>query len=124
MGAISNFACSTSHLQLNQDLMMLKLDQCDGHIIEFPLRSVSKVYRMIKYGNRWRRHNTFSPASRKMRELAEEVVIIEFNNKSIAFVFPTLQESLNFSICFSLLVKRARQRPKHREIDIIQCGPL
>merc|ERR1719240_1217084 len=44
----SNRDYSNIHCQLMEDLQTLKLDQCNGRIIEFPLTSVSKVYRIVK----------------------------------------------------------------------------
>ena len=39
---------SEIHVQLMDDLQTLKLDQSNGRIIEFPLVSVSKVYRVVR----------------------------------------------------------------------------
>eukprot|EP00406_Dinophysis_acuminata_P047054 CAMPEP_0179309658 /NCGR_PEP_ID=MMETSP0797-20121207/51764_1 /TAXON_ID=47934 /ORGANISM="Dinophysis acuminata, Strain DAEP01" /LENGTH=296 /DNA_ID=CAMNT_0021019367 /DNA_START=210 /DNA_END=1097 /DNA_ORIENTATION=+ len=69
---ISNHETDKTHLQLMEDLMVLKVDQSSGRVIEFPMRGVSKVYRMVKYGNRWRAPNGPAPVSQKMRELAQE----------------------------------------------------
>ncbi|CAK0857294.1 unnamed protein product, partial [Prorocentrum cordatum] len=45
---------SEIHVQLMDDLMTLKMDQSNGHIVEFPLTSVSKVYRISIDGQRTR----------------------------------------------------------------------
>ena len=39
---------SDVHIQLMDDLMTLKLDQANGRMVEFPLISVSKVYRIAR----------------------------------------------------------------------------
>lgn len=118
-----NHVCSDSHMQLMENLMILKLDQNSGCIIEFPMRNVSKVYRMVKYGKRWRDAHAPPPVSEKMRALAQQVVIIEFMKQKIAFMFPTLPEALNFSICFGLLVKRVQQKARNKVKKSVNCGP-
>merc|ERR1712187_329291 len=44
---------SDIHCQLMGDMQTLKLDQSNGRIIEFPLSSVNKVYRIIKSDDKY-----------------------------------------------------------------------
>merc|ERR1712039_440590 len=94
------------------------MDQISGLIVEFPLRSASKVYRMLKYKKWWRNPNAQSD---KLKELAQDVVIMESSHAKLAFILPTRQEAVCFSMCFSLLVKRAQQRPRNKS-EGIHCG--
>merc|ERR1719436_2037432 len=69
---------SEIHCQLMDDLTTLKMDQSNGHIIEFPLTSVSKVYRIDKSDER---------RSSDLQVDAEQVVVVEFMRRKLAFVF-------------------------------------
>jgi len=102
--SVTNY--SWTHCQLMEDTTTLKLDHSDGRIIEFPLFSANKVYRMIKYGDLWR---GVSVPGRP--EDAEEVVVVEFLKPKIdlAFVFSEPSAAQRFLICMGLLVQRAQQ---------------
>jgi len=121
---ISNDTCLDSHVQLMEDLMAVRIDQSSGLVIEFPLRNVSKVYRMVKYKKWWRSPNVKFVMEEHVKKLAQHVVIIEVEDvkhgkhTKIAFAFPTPEESLNFSNCFSLLLK-TKYQSLFRDLRII-----
>lgn len=100
------------HCQLMEDLETLKMDQNNGRIIEFPLASVSKVYRIVKHGDKWYSAGSFNgsqPVPPLPLSSAEHIVVLEFRGRKLAFVFPGIQASQCFSICVELLVRRAQQ---------------
>lgn len=90
------------HCQLMEDMTTLKIDQSNGRIIEFPLTHVSKVYRIVKSGGH-RNPVADIEASR------EQIVVVEFMRRKLAFVFRELGLSQRFLICMELLIRRAQQ---------------
>lgn len=103
----SNRDYSDIHCQLMEDMMTLKLDQSNGRIIEFPLTNVSKVYRIVKNDDKWYTAGTALPTSSPQ---TEQIVVVEFMRRKLAFVFKELQVSQRFLICMELLIRRAQQR--------------
>mmetsp|Transcript_36733 Transcript_36733/g.104541 ORF Transcript_36733/g.104541 Transcript_36733/m.104541 type:complete len:273 (-) Transcript_36733:121-939(-) len=97
---------SDIHCQLMQDMLTLKLDQANGRIIEFPLCNVSKMYRIVKSDERW---CTASNAPADGANNSEQIVVVEFLRRKLAFVFRELEVSQRFLICFELLIRRAQQ---------------
>mmetsp|Transcript_74603 Transcript_74603/g.207357 ORF Transcript_74603/g.207357 Transcript_74603/m.207357 type:complete len:405 (+) Transcript_74603:48-1262(+) len=97
---------SNIHCQLMEDLKTLKLDQCNGRIIEFPLTGVSKVYRIVKSDDRLYSSISF-PATAVGP--VEHIIVVEFMRRKLAFVFPELHESQRFLLCMELLIRRAQQ---------------
>jgi len=98
--------CSSVHCQLTEDLQTLKLDQCTGRIVEFPLTGVSKVYRIVKVGERfysWAASHAVPPGT------IEYIVVVEFLRRKLAFVFGEPQASLRFFMCMELLIRQAQQ---------------
>mmetsp|Transcript_102813 Transcript_102813/g.299885 ORF Transcript_102813/g.299885 Transcript_102813/m.299885 type:complete len:355 (+) Transcript_102813:58-1122(+) len=96
---------SDIHCQLMEDMSTLKLDQSNGRIIEFPLANVSKVYCLIKragklYPSDTQRHNT--PDS-------EQIIVVVFSKRKLAFVFKETKACERFAFCLELLVWRAQQ---------------
>lgn len=98
----SSRECSEIHCQLMDDLTTLKMDQSNGHIVEFPLTSVSKVYRIIKSDER--------RGDLQVAGVAEQVVVVEFMRRKLAFVFHEVRVSQRFLLCLELLIRRAQQQ--------------
>merc|ERR1712187_129737 len=95
------------HCQLMDDLQTLKLDQSNGHIIEFPLTGVSKIYRIIKSTDGgW--YNATSSAG--LTGGVEHIVVVEFMRRKLAFVFEELEIAQRFLMCMELLIRRAQQK--------------
>lgn len=109
----SNRDYADIHVQLMEDLTTLKLDQSNGRIIEFPLTSVSKVYRIVKNDDKWYAAGTPLPNASPH---AEQIVVVEFMRRKLAFVFKELQVSQRFLICMELLIRRAQQRQAMRSL--------
>jgi hypothetical protein len=104
----SNRDYSDIHCQLMEDMTTLKLDQSNGRIIEFPLTNVSKVYRIVKNDDKWYSAGTSVPSGASAS--AEQIVVVEFMRRKLAFVFKELQVSQRFLICMELLIRRAQQK--------------
>jgi len=95
---------SDIHCQLMEDMMTLKLDQSNGRIIEFPLANVSKVYRLTKSAGKW------YPAERHtVPHNAEQIIVVVFSKRKLAFVFKELKTCHRFMLCLELLIWRAQQ---------------
>lgn len=94
----SNQGYNEIHCQIMEDLLGLKVTQ-DFHIVEFPLASASKVYRVVQ--------STREPLGRAAK--TEYVVVLEFRKRKLAFVFKDGFVSQRFVTCMELLVWRARQ---------------
>mmetsp|Transcript_15200 Transcript_15200/g.39141 ORF Transcript_15200/g.39141 Transcript_15200/m.39141 type:complete len:285 (-) Transcript_15200:136-990(-) len=103
----SNRDYSDIHCQLMEDMTTLKLDQSNGRIIEFPLTNVSKVYRIVKNDDKWYTAGSAVPGS---TNCAEQIVVVEFMRRKLAFVFKELSVSQRFLICMELLIRRAQQK--------------
>merc|ERR1719159_184156 len=99
---------SDIHCQLADDMNTLKLDQSTGRIVEFPLTNVSKVYRIIKSDDKW--YTAGSPPPAGASANTEQIVVVEFMRRKLAFVFKELQTSQRFLICMELLIRRAQQK--------------
>mmetsp|Transcript_88136 Transcript_88136/g.184174 ORF Transcript_88136/g.184174 Transcript_88136/m.184174 type:complete len:283 (-) Transcript_88136:51-899(-) len=110
----SNRDYSDIHCQLMEDMVTLKLDQSNGRIIEFPLTNVSKVYRIVKNDDRWYTAGTSPPPNAHMN--TEQIVVVEFMRRKLAFVFKELQVSQRFLICMELLIRRAQQKQALRSL--------
>jgi len=104
----SNRDYSDIHCQLMEDMTTLKLDQSNGRIIEFPLTNVSKVYRIVKNDDKWYTAGTPVPGATSAN--TEQIVVVEFMRRKLAFVFKELQVSQRFLICMELLIRRAQQK--------------
>eukprot|EP00439_Symbiodinium_sp_Y106_P006849 s5681_g1.t1 len=109
----SNRDYADIHVQLMEDLTTLKLDQSNGRIIEFPLTNVSKVYRIVKNDDKWYAAGTPLPHSSAN---TEQIVVVEFMRRKLAFVFKELQVSQRFLICMELLIRRAQQKQALRSL--------
>lgn len=103
----SNRDYSDIHCQLMEDMVTLKLDQSNGRIIEFPLTNVSKVYRIVKNDDKWYTAGAPVPGTTSN---TEQIVVVEFMRRKLAFVFKELQVSQRFLICMELLIRRAQQK--------------
>merc|ERR1712039_847168 len=107
----SNRDYSDIHCQLMEDMTILKLDQSNGRIIEFPLTNVSKVYRIVKHDNKWYTAGRAPiPEDRVHTNSTEEIVVVEFMRRKLAFVFKEPLVSQRFLICMELLIRRAQQK--------------
>jgi len=98
---------SDIHCQLMDDMTTLKLDQSNGRIIEFPLTNVSKVYRILKNDDKWYTAGSALPAASGH---SEQIVVVEFMRRKLAFVFKELAVSQRFLVCLELLIRRAQQK--------------
>lgn len=110
----SNRDYSDIHCQLMDDMITLKLDQSNGRIIEFPLTNVSKVYRIVKCDDKWYSAGTPLPNSSPSR--TEQIVVVEFMRRKLAFVFQDVQMSQRFLICMELLIRKAQQKQALRSL--------
>merc|ERR1712012_377609 len=95
------------------------MDHRDGSIIEFPLKNISKVYRVIKLGDRWQEASNF-PYVRHGGP--EEVVVLQFLHCKIAFSFPTVDETQRFMLCIGLSSRRAKEKYIINHKYAISCG--
>jgi len=84
------------HCQLMEDLQTFKLDQSNGRLVEFPLASVSKVYRVV-----------LTEPDDKLS--GDHIVIVAFESRQLAFVFLENQAAQRFTQCMELLIRRAQQ---------------
>lgn len=108
----SNRDYSDIHCQLMEDMCTLKLDQSNGRIIEFPLTNVSKVYRIVKNDDKW-----YSASSVPAPSVStEQIVVVEFMRRKLAFVFKDMQVAQRFLICMELLIRRAQQKQALRSL--------
>jgi hypothetical protein len=98
---------SDIHCQLMEDMTTLKLDQGNGRIIEFPLTNVSKVYRIVKEDEKWYAAGTPTPSGSSN---TEQIVVVEFMRRKLAFAFKEVPVSQRFLICMELLIRRAQQK--------------
>lgn len=105
---------SDIHCQLMEDMTTLKLDQSNGRIIEFPLTNVSKVYRIVKNEDKFYTPGTPVPPERAAK--SEQIVVVEFLRRKLAFVFKELHISQRFMICMELLIRRAQQKQAVRSL--------
>merc|ERR1740123_2668105 len=105
----SNRDYSDIHCQLMEDMTTLKLDQSNGRIIEFPLTNVSKVYRIVKNDDRWYTAGTPLPGASPNGN-TEQIVVVEFMRRKLAFVFKEVLVSQRFLTCMELLIRRAQQK--------------
>eukprot|EP00440_Ansanella_granifera_P009988 gb/GFBE01010832.1/.p1 GENE.gb/GFBE01010832.1/~~gb/GFBE01010832.1/.p1 ORF type:complete len:282 (+),score=46.33 gb/GFBE01010832.1/:1-846(+) len=103
----SNRDYSDIHCQVMEDMTTLKLDQSNGRIIEFPLTNVSKVYRIVKNDDKWYSAGTPLPAA---SQNTEQIVVVEFMRRKLAFVFKELQQAQRFLICMELMIRSAQQK--------------
>eukprot|EP00931_Biecheleriopsis_adriatica_P029147 TRINITY_DN1734_c0_g1_i1.p1 TRINITY_DN1734_c0_g1~~TRINITY_DN1734_c0_g1_i1.p1 ORF type:complete len:283 (+),score=37.43 TRINITY_DN1734_c0_g1_i1:76-924(+) len=109
----SNRDYSDIHCQLMEDMTTLKLDQSNGRIIEFPLTNVSKVYRIVNTGDKWYNAGTPLPPSAMN---TEQIVVVEFMRRKLAFVFKELPTAQRFLICMELLIRSAQQKQAMRSL--------
>jgi hypothetical protein len=94
---------SEIHCQLMDDLVTLKMDQSNGHIVEFPLTSVSKVYRIMNEEAR-------RAGDTQGEDAAGHLVVVEFMRRKLCFVFPEVKVAQRFLISLEMLIYRAQQQ--------------
>lgn len=92
---------SEIHVQLMDDMVTLKMDQSNGHILEFPLDKVLKVYRI-----------THDERDQGPHDASAHIVVMEFMRRKLAFVFPEEKVTQRFIISLELLIQRAKQHAK------------
>lgn len=103
-----------SHCQLMPGFTSLKVDYgCDNCIAEFPLKNVTKMYRVVK-----RRANHLHLAEHHPRTSypfpeTEHIVIVEFVSRKLVFVFTNEVEAQRFLLCFEFLTWQSQhdERP-------------
>jgi len=117
----SNHDYSDIHCQLMDDMQTLKLDQSNGRIIEFPLTSVSKVYRIVKSNEKWYSASTFVAGT--TGGTTEHIVVVEFMRRKLAFVFKELEVSQRFLMCMELLIRRAQQKQAKQALRSVATLP-
>mmetsp|Transcript_1210 Transcript_1210/g.3033 ORF Transcript_1210/g.3033 Transcript_1210/m.3033 type:complete len:296 (-) Transcript_1210:87-974(-) len=109
---------SDIHCQLLEDLQTLKVDQGSGCIVEFPLRQVSKVYRIVKNDDKWYNAGSLTgptPMPPLPLSNAEHIVVVEFMRRKLAFVFNDIKAAQRFLMCIELLIRRAQEEKKASE---------
>ncbi|CAD7962533.1 unnamed protein product [Amoebophrya sp. A25] len=94
------------HAQLLDGHRILALSQGSGRIVEFPLLSLSRIYRISS-----------ANATRMLQDtggvgVPGHIVILEFSERKLAFLFGDAASSQRFLICFELLVRRTQQVAK------------
>mmetsp|Transcript_56874 Transcript_56874/g.132581 ORF Transcript_56874/g.132581 Transcript_56874/m.132581 type:complete len:331 (-) Transcript_56874:64-1056(-) len=94
---------SDIHCQLMEDMSTLKLDQSNGRIVEFPLANVSKVYRLVKSRGK------YVHRQQEQSDDADQIVVVVFTKRKLAFVFKELRTCQRFMFCLELLIWRAQQ---------------
>eukprot|EP00811_Abedinium_folium_P034335 NODE_7224_length_1598_cov_5.721278.p1 GENE.NODE_7224_length_1598_cov_5.721278~~NODE_7224_length_1598_cov_5.721278.p1 ORF type:complete len:395 (+),score=88.44 NODE_7224_length_1598_cov_5.721278:135-1187(+) len=104
------------HCQLTDDLETLKLDEYTGCIIEFPLRQVAKMSRLMK-------HTLVPRDDRSTQLVAEHLVTIDFVNCRLVFVYVSAPEAHRFMTCLQLLVARAQYKGKHH-VPLVSAFPV
>lgn len=109
-----NQDCVDVNCHLLQDLETLQIDQGSGCIIEFPLISVSKVYRILKPDDSW--YSGGSSPSLAEASNAEHIVVIEFMKRKLPFVFPDVESAQTFLMCIELLIRRAQELRRESEV--------
>jgi len=95
------------HCQLMEDMSTLKLDQNNGRMIEFPLANVSEVYRLTKVKGKWQPAEKH--ASSPLAANSEQIIVVVFCKRKLAFVFKDLDSCSRFMLCLELLIWRAQQ---------------
>jgi len=105
----SNTSCSEIHCQLSEDMKTLKLAMSSGNIVEFSLLSVCKMHRVVKSGSKWYFAHSVVP---DRGGDVEHIVIVEFEQKKLAFAFTELQVAQRFLLCLELVVRSVQQQQK------------
>eukprot|EP00812_Abedinium_dasypus_P002432 NODE_1296_length_1182_cov_265.506655.p1 GENE.NODE_1296_length_1182_cov_265.506655~~NODE_1296_length_1182_cov_265.506655.p1 ORF type:complete len:295 (-),score=86.39 NODE_1296_length_1182_cov_265.506655:282-1121(-) len=91
------------HCQLHENLETLMLDMRNGHIIEFPLANVSKVFRVVKC-------DTISVmAGSACKTPTRHIIILSFARPKLAFAFTKEPEAKRFMICMEILIRKAQK---------------
>jgi len=88
------------HAQLIDEHRILALSQGSGRIVEFPILSLSKIYRIS---------NPSTPTGTGAAAAAN-IIILEFQERKLAFLFHDALSSQRFLICFELLVRKIQQQ--------------
>lgn len=107
-----NFIRRDVHCQLMDDLQILKVDQYNGLIKEFPLCAVMEVVHLVSHKGQW-----FSPDLHKRGELPEDVehvALVDFPTNRLAFSFRDPQAAARFVHFMDSLVWRAQRMDPHR----------
>lgn len=103
---------SNIHCQILEDLQTLNINQGSGCIIEFPLKAVSKVYRIVKNDDKWYSAGSLTgptPMPPLPLSNAEHIVVVEFMRRKLAFVFNEIAAAQAFLMCMELLIRRAQE---------------
>lgn len=94
-----------THVQLLDKNRVLALHQGSGRIIEFPLVSVSRIYRI---SNTAMTGGTPRSTSSSGDEVSH-IIILEFLERKLAFHFGDAVASQRFLVCMELLVRKAQE---------------
>ncbi|CAD7937192.1 unnamed protein product [Amoebophrya sp. A120] len=96
------------HAQLIDDHRILALSQGSGRIVEFPIASLSKIYRISSaHSSQINQQYNLSSENR-----GANIIILEFQERKLAFLFHDAESSQRFLICFELLVRKKQQEKK------------
>eukprot|EP00812_Abedinium_dasypus_P009748 NODE_3415_length_789_cov_331.927793.p1 GENE.NODE_3415_length_789_cov_331.927793~~NODE_3415_length_789_cov_331.927793.p1 ORF type:complete len:209 (-),score=45.73 NODE_3415_length_789_cov_331.927793:161-718(-) len=101
-----------AHCQLIEDLQVLKLDQNNGRIIEFPLAAVSKLSGARLHSSRMATNvdgTTQQPAD------AGHAVFLAFSRRRLVFTFREFRDAKSFKMWMELLVARAQELESGKE---------
>jgi hypothetical protein len=120
------------HCQVTEDLQILKLDQCNGQLVEFPISKCTSLYTIAKVGNKNIPISGSISKSCSYGDDAEFQVVVEWERRALVFVFKDLRcqfRADRFLVCMELLVANAKQKLGTEEfytsglmnVDVLQC---
>lgn len=89
------------HCQLVKDTMSLRLDQCSGCIVEFPLFEISKFQHV------------------RLSSGIGQVVVVIFEKRKLAFLFQELDVANRFQICMEILTRLAIEKKAEMEQTVL-----
>jgi len=101
------------HLQLQDDLATLKVDQGSGCIVEFPLTAVTRVYRIVRNEGKGGSAASTLEAAVPLDD-AEHIVVVEFRVRKLVLVFDDMRDAQSFLMCMELLVRFAQEASARR----------
>lgn len=97
---------SDIHLQLQDDLCTLTVDQGCGEMVEFPLTAVTRIYRIVRNEGAQRIDERDSTM---VADGAEHIVVLEFMRRKLVLVLDTVRDAKSFIMSMELLVRFAQE---------------
>lgn len=105
---------SDLHCQIHDDLQTFKVDQMNGRMLEFPLTSITRIYRIVRSD---KKSLDGRPAPLVSSPSTEHIVVMEFMERKLALVFDDEIEARNFLMCMELLVRLAHEAKSSQHKD-------